>query len=293
MKKGYKQTYEHRRKIGKANLNPSKEKREKMSISHIGKKYSLDNYPNYGMRKKKHSTNTKNKMFNSLIEQYNKGLRNNKGKNNPMFGVKLSEELKEKMRKAIKKSWRSPILRENMSRVHKGNKLSKEHKRKISKGNLGLHKENHSYTKNLTSEQKMKKSMAHRNWWKQFTREQRFNMLKSAIKSQYKKPNKPETFVINIIKKNNFLFNYVGNRSFWLKGQNHMYNPDFVDKGRKQIIEVYGDYWHNRPDYKERDIERLKTYKQHGYKTLIIWQHELENLNTITNKISAFIENGK
>jgi len=44
----------------------------------------------------------------------------NKGKNNPMYGVHLTEEAKRKM-----------------SEVRKGKTFSEEHKRKISKAKLG------------------------------------------------------------------------------------------------------------------------------------------------------------
>jgi G:T-mismatch repair DNA endonuclease (very short patch repair protein) len=55
------------------------------------------------------------------------------------------------------------------------------------------------------------------------------------------------------------------------------------------IIEIFGDYWHNLPKYKKLDKERLKTYSKDGYKTLIIWEHELKKDPNVSNKIMAFI----
>ena len=53
-----------------------------------------------------------------------------------------------------------------------------------------------------------------------------------------------------------------------------------------EIIEFFGDYWHENT--KEDDRNRLKTYSQCGYKTLVIWENELKNPLQIINKIKNF-----
>ena len=41
------------------------------------------------------------------------------------------------------------------------------------------------------------------------------------------------------------------------------FNPDFINiNGQKKIIELYGDYWHNRPEMKTRDGKRIGAYKK-------------------------------
>lgn len=81
-------------------------------------------------------------------------------------------------------------------------------------------------------------------------------------------------------------YKYVGDGKFWIEG----FNPDFINvNGCKKIVEAYGDYWHNLPNYKIRDEKRLKMYKKYGYDTLVIWQHELNNLDTLKQKVSRFI----
>ena len=105
-------------------------------------------------------------------------------------------------------------------------------------------------------------------------------------------PNKPEKFIIELIQKNNFPFNYVGDGEIWFKGKTQYFNPDFLSKNPKHIIEVFGDYWHNLPNMIEKDSERLKTYNNYGYKTLIIWEHELKNPIQVVNKINNFLKNG-
>ena len=96
--------------------------------------------------------------------------------------------------------------------------------------------------------------------------------------------------VYRILKKNNLPFNYVGDGVIWFRGDNGAYNPDFLSKNPKHIIEIFGDYWHNLPNIKEKDIKRLETYSKYGYKTLIIWEHELKNIIEVLNKIRGFIK---
>jgi len=80
-------------------------------------------------------------------------------------------------------------------------------------------------------------------------------------------------------------YKYVGQGNFWVE----RFNPDFINiNGQKKIIEHYGDYWHNREDALKRDKKRLKIYKEYGYKTLIIWQHELNDLKKVKKRILNF-----
>jgi len=79
-------------------------------------------------------------------------------------------------------------------------------------------------------------------------------------------------------------YKYVGDGKFFIG----RFNPDFVHKQEKKIIELYGDYWHNLPSYKERDKRRLKTYKKYRYLTLIIWEKELNNINKLTKKLKKW-----
>lgn len=102
------------------------------------------------------------------------------------------------------------------------------------------------------------------------------------------KPNKPETFLIELLKNLGLTnYKYVGDGSFWIE----RFNPDFIhDDGQKKIIEFFGQYWHSRPDYNERDKRRLKTYKKYGYKTLIISEKHLTDLDKLTLKLKSFNE---
>ena len=109
-----------------------------------------------------------------------------------------------------------------------------------------------------------------------------------ARKANHSRPNKPETVIINLIKQYNLNFIYVGNYNKWFKGETQSFNPDFINEDKKKIIELFGNYWHKNTQ--EDDKERLKTYSQSGYKTLVIWENELRNPNKIKTKIEDFIK---
>jgi len=114
----------------------------------------------------------------------------------------------------------------------------------------------------------------------------REKQIKSILKGSKLKPNKPEKQLNKLLQQ--LLpkeYKFVGDGKVILGG----FNPDFINcNGQKKIIELYGDYWHNKSSYKERDKRRLKTYKKYGYKILIIWQCELKNLEKLKKKILKF-----
>lgn len=155
----------------------------------------------------------------------------------------------------------------------KGRSLSEEHKNKIR---ISTKK---AYTnKNLRD---LRKKIAI-DLWKNL--EYRNKVVKNTLKGLSFKPNKPEKILIHLLKQTNF--KYVGNGKCIIHG----FNPDFVDIKDKKIIEMFGDYWHNKKDYKKRDRRKLKIYSKLGYKTLIIWEHELKNINKIIKKLERFIK---
>jgi len=107
-----------------------------------------------------------------------------------------------------------------------------------------------------------------------------------ARKANKSRPNKPEKIIINLIKQHNLNFIYVGDNKKWFKGKTQSFNPDFINEDENKIIEFFGNYWHK--DTQEKDKERLKTHSKYGYKTLVIWEHELKNKEQIVNKIKNF-----
>lgn len=92
---------------------------------------------------------------------------------------------------------------------------------------------------------------------------------------------KPERILAKLLEENKLPFKYVGDGSVWLDNR----NPDFINiNGKKQIIEVFGTYWHPVFDV----AQRTEHYKQYGFSTLIIWADELKDLDKVLAKVRRF-----
>jgi len=97
------------------------------------------------------------------------------------------------------------------------------------------------------------------------------------------KPNKPESCLNNLLEG---LYpgqwKYTGDFSFTINGK----CPDFVNcNGQKKIIELFGDYWHRG----QNPQDRIDTFRPFGYETLVIWEHELKNIDSVIERIRGFM----
>ncbi len=73
---------------------------------------------------------------------------------------------------------------------------------------------------------------------------------------------------------------FVGNGAFIIGGK----NPDFINiNGKKLIIELFGEHWHEASEVRPRS----DAFAKYGYKTLILWDYELNNKENMVNKIKA------
>ena len=100
------------------------------------------------------------------------------------------------------------------------------------------------------------------------------------------KPNRKEVFLNKLLEQ--YLpntFKYVGDGQIFIACR----NPDWISKnGKKLIIELFGDYWHNISEVEEI---RRHYIKHGGWKTLVVWEHELETPSEVIGKIRSFVEN--
>lgn len=108
--------------------------------------------------------------------------------------------------------------------------------------------------------------------------------VEAIVKASHIKPNKAEMelndFLRRILPKE---YKYVGSGEFILAGK----CPDFTNvNGQKKLIELFGDYWHKGDDGEER----IELFRQYGYETLIIWEHELKDERKLKDKILSFNE---
>ncbi len=100
----------------------------------------------------------------------------------------------------------------------------------------------------------------------------------NLTKAVHISPNKKEKQLNKILKP--FGFSFVGDGSFMVGNL----NPDFWD-GDKGLIELYGDYWHREDDPQER----IDFFSQYDYRCLVVWEHELEDLDSLLDRVSQYI----
>jgi len=121
---------------------------------------------------------------------------------------------------------------------------------------------------------------------------------------------KPHRKIKNFLIENNLYENFISES--YLKANNKCYHPDEINKKRKLIIEIFGDIWHCNPSkYKNEnefislinktvkevwdyDFNKIKNYKKEGYKTLIIWENDINNnFDFVKEKIKEFLKEEK
>jgi len=234
-------------------------------------KLSLAMMGNTNTKGYKHSEETKRKV--SLAHS---------GEKHPMFGKHHSEEAKKKLSLFNIGKELSEETKKKMSLAHMGRKFSEETKKKISVSRKGMtfseeHKRNISIAKQkMTEKTKERISLTVSALWKNAEYQNKMQKARNIS------PNKAETNLGNLLNK---LFpkeyKYVGDFQFWLGGK----NPDFMNiNGQKKLIELYGDYWHKDDDPQDR----IDHFKQYGFNTLVIWEHELKDISTVKSKIKEF-----
>mgnify|MGYP001440867818 CR=1 FL=1 len=120
--------------------------------------------------------------------------------------------------------------------------------------------------------------------WANYTDEERNARVLSWAKSQHMQPNKPESGLFGIV--DNLYpvnYKYTGGGDVVIGGK----IPDFINiNGQKKIIELFGDYWHRGEDPQDR----IDIFKPYGYDTLVVWEHELKDVETLKLRIIEFHE---
>lgn len=106
-----------------------------------------------------------------------------------------------------------------------------------------------------------------------------------------KTPTIPEQKIIDIVSKHfpDFKYNGNGELSVVLAGM----IPDFINtNGKKQVIEVFGDYYHGKGcrNWKDSELGKEMAYNSIGYDCLILWEHDIKSKKDedIVTTIKAF-----
>jgi hypothetical protein len=243
--------------------NPAKrlEVREKISSSNKGKQTG-DNNPSKRLDVRKKNSD------------YHKGLT---GVKSPMFGKHHKKETKDKIG-VSRKGKKNPDQSERMKGENNPMKCA---------GVVVKRKE----TLNRKSEEEKNKSLEKRKeTLKRKSEEEKNKSLERWFKSNKIKPNKAEIFtdtLVQIARPNEFI--YSGDGKIFIAGK----VPDwFNTNGKKQLIEMFGTYWHGEKRTgltNQQEEDRLKShYAKYGYNCLVIWESELKEPEKVIHKIRSF-----
>lgn len=196
------------------------------------------------------------------------------------IGLKQSNQTKEKKRLSMKKYfkihnvWSIGLTKEtderikkmglNVSKVNIGNQnliiaQKKNAKKRIeTRKKKGWYKNPEQARKNL--------SKANLDKWKNL--KFREKNIKAILKGLMKRPTSFEQPIIDLIKKYNLPFKYVGDGQVIIAYK----NPDFIQtNGKKLIIETYAKWCHPK-NYEE---VRSKRFVKYGYRTLFLDDSDL------------------
>jgi very-short-patch-repair endonuclease len=126
-----------------------------------------------------------------------------------------------------------------------------------------------------------------------------YNQRKLMIDYNHKEPTKQEIIMKDIL--NKYFPNqwkYIGNNSKYIIDKK---TPDFIHtNGEKLLIECFGDYWHDPTRnktllYHQTYQGRTEFLNSHGYKVLILWEHEIKKSKRkeIVERVKQFMDNSK
>ncbi len=190
-------------------------------------------------------------------------------------------EVKAKMSKRQKELWEDPEFRQKTTEAIIENHTTEEHKAKIQafwtpekRATAG---EQSSAAWNKPGARERRGAIVKRLWQNEdWANEQ----VRKIGQGQHRRPTKPEIILLQLLGRLRLGYIYVGDGTFYIGRK----NPDFICFERKTIIEHYGDYWHS-----EDQIEpRSEYFARYGFHTLIIWEHELNDIEQLLTKLKKF-----
>lgn len=193
-------------------------------------------------------------------------------------GMHHSDKAKLKISARHKGRIKSPEERKHLSDALKGKKLSDEHREHIRQGHLGIpcREETIAKLRGKTHSEgwKTQRSIDTQALWENPV------YIKHVTQGWAQRPTKAETHLEDILNKY-FPSQFKYNGNFELGISLNRMIPDFVNvDGKKEIIEIFGDYFHRRnAPWKRSELGRIMAYNSVGYRCLVIWASELKKLS--------------
>lgn len=260
----------HKRQSWNKGRIPTKKQNQARSRTLLGHPVSEETRKKIGRAKRgsKHSEESKQKMRISSLGQnaWNKEL------------TKATDERVAKYAMAQTGRVASDQTKQKQRLAKLGKPLSKEHREKIGKANLG---------RICSSKTRYKIGQANSKHWQ----DPEFAKRQAEIRNL--KPNNTEKILNSVLNQYFPLqWKYVGDWSVFINGR----NPDFIHKEKHKIIEMFGCYYHKCPQCFPNITEpsdyylRKMHFEKSGYHALIIWAHELKQIESVIQKVQTFLE---
>jgi len=256
--------------------------RRKSSTSHVGLQ-SGEKHPMWGRRHsdesiKKIVLNRRGKGLGGHSGSFRKGMIPwNKGQKNHAASLWMRENnpMKNPETRMRAAQFLRSVPRETRSKNSKENWLNPTYRTKQIASRLGKH---------YSPKTEFKKG-----------RKESPEIFAKRLKALHEKPNKMESKLLQIIENASLPYRYVGDGrpDVNIEGL----SPDFINSnGEKKIIEFFGKPWHsiNSPfSVGPKSIEnvRKEIFARNGYQTLVIWDEELNNIESLVSKIKVFDQN--
>jgi G:T-mismatch repair DNA endonuclease (very short patch repair protein) len=196
-----------------------------------------------------------------------------------------TEEHKKEISEWSKELWKDSEHRAKMKERNRTYRHSKATRKKMSVARLDR-KERLGYIVSPETRKKLGE-ISKKKWQDPEFREK---TIKATFLSLEIFPNKPERKLRKILKK---LFpgeyKYVGDGSVLIGHK----SPDFMNiNGKKKLIELFGDYWHSKAktglSKKEHRKQRQKHFRKYGYRTLVVWEHQLADVSVLERRLQEF-----
>ena len=200
-----------------------------------------------------------------------------------LTGRKVSVETSRRMSEALTGQTRTEEQKRNIS-VGISRSMTPEVRRRISETLMGhppaffseeaRRKISETHTEKVPSDETLKLlSESRKESWKdpEYQRHQ--------MESWHTRPTQPELYVQKTLDKHfPGEWEYTGDGRVWLDGR----NPDFMNvNGKKQVIEVFGMFWHEESE----EAERIVHYKKLGFDCLVIWEYDTLNEDLVVESV--------
>lgn len=214
---------------------------------------------------------------------------------NPDFRNKMIVALRQCSRKPRKTGYRlAENKKQKFYQLHKMHKIgmygksqSEEAKKKIGSANSIRMRVFYSNLKNLLEhtlslrKAAKKTSATIKHQWDTMSEEVKRERIYKTVSKACKKPNGSEKKLESLLDKHfPNEWEYVGNGKLIVNGK----CPDFSRIDKKQLIELFGTYWHKN----DNPEEKIQHYSKSGYECIVVWENELDKPDILIERIRLF-----